>query len=153
MPSTASQVKEAFAVERVVAFILTPGLLVVSPWFVKLMASWYPGVHLSPAAVSHVIVVVLAGIVLTTMTWLHGRQIPALLHTPASVLAAVQSNPTLLAAVASEVGKLGALPPAPVPGPPAGSDVPSDGSTAFADDTPPPSDFAPAASSAPLSQS
>lgn len=95
-PTAFDKAKELFAIERVVAFIVTPGLLIVSPWFVKLMATWYPGVHLTPGEVSHVIVVVLAGIILTSIMWLHGRQIPALVHTEQSVLAAVKANPSLV---------------------------------------------------------
>lgn len=93
-PTAFDKAKELFAIERVVAFIITPGLLIVSPWFVKLMATWYPGVHLTTAEVSHVIVVVLAGIVLTAIMWLHGRQNPPLVHSLESALAAVRANPS-----------------------------------------------------------
>lgn len=95
-PTTFDKVKGLLAIERVVAFVVTPGLLVVAPWFVKLMATWYPGVHLTTGQVSHVIVVVLSGIVLTSLMWLRGRQIPALVHTEQSVLAAVRANPSLV---------------------------------------------------------
>lgn len=94
-------------IERVVAFILTPLLAVASPWLVKLMATWYPGTHLTTQEVSHLMIVTVAGIILLALKWLHGRQNPALIHTANTVLAAVKADPALLSAVSAEIGGLG----------------------------------------------
>lgn len=164
----ASKQSSIFAIERVVAFVIGPVLMVVAAYVMRIATTWFPGIHLSTGEVAHVLEVTIAGVVLLVLKWLHGRQIPALLHTPTTVLAAVQGNPVLLAAVAGEVQKL--LPAASLeagvvgesvtatgPTSPVGAAGPPDGSPAgspeFVDDTPPPGDFALAGSSAPLAQS